>query len=105
MEDTNTAPTPLDNCQVLSKADGPTTNDIETLKVMGTIPYQEAIRLLLYAAICTQPDITFPCKLSHSSHRILAQSTGQPSSTLSDTLRALSILESHLEAQILTPPG
>ncbi len=59
MNDANMAPTPLDNCQVLSKADSPTPDDAETLKMMAAIPYQEAISSLLYKAICTRPDIAF----------------------------------------------
>lgn len=59
MEDANMAPTPLNNCQVLSKANGPAADNAKALEVMGAIPYQEAIRSLLYAAICMQPDIAF----------------------------------------------
>lgn len=59
MNNANPASTPLDNRQVLSKADGPAPDDTETLREMATIPYQEAIGSLLYTAICTRPDIAF----------------------------------------------
>lgn len=56
---TNTVPTPLDNQQVLSKANGPAIDDSKTIKMMAAILQQEAIGSLLYVDIYTRSDIVF----------------------------------------------
>lgn len=63
MSDVNTDPTLLDIHQALSKSDGCTLNDAKTMEGMADIPFQEAIGSLLYAAICTCPNITFTVQM------------------------------------------
>lgn len=56
MQDCNSAKTPLDPNQKLAK--GSTTLSEIELEELKTIPYQQAIGSLLFAAQCTRPDIS-----------------------------------------------
>jgi hypothetical protein len=58
LQDAKTTLIPMNTSAILSTDQSPSTSD-ETNE-MGNIPYQRGIRLLMYAATSTRPDITFP---------------------------------------------
>ena len=59
----------------LSKSMGPKTP--EEIRQMNTIPYASAIGSLMYAIICTRPDIAYVVNIQVDTNLTQDQNTGQ----------------------------